>query len=105
MQSIVMLLTTGIFGSEPSPDVLLLILSAKSIFVLDTLTSELPWWLKGKESASNVGELSSIPRSGRSPGEGNGNQYSCLENSMDRRTWPYSTWGHKEAKSQTQLSN
>ena len=28
----------------------------------------------------------SIPGSGRSPGEGNGNplQYSCLENSMDR---------------------
>ena len=31
----------------------------------------------------------SIPRSGRSPGEGNGNslQYSCLENSMDRGDW------------------
>ena len=28
----------------------------------------------------------SVPRSGRSPGEGNGNppQYSCLENPMDR---------------------
>ena len=37
-----MLLTTGIFGSEPSPDVLLLILSAKSIFMLDAFTSELP---------------------------------------------------------------
>ena len=38
-----------------------------------------------KESASNVGDLGSIPRSGRSPGEGNGNplQYSCLENPMD----------------------
>lgn len=33
-------LTAGIFGSGPSPDVLLLCLSAKSIFVLDTLTSE-----------------------------------------------------------------
>ena len=31
--------------------------------------------------------MGSIPGSGRSPGEGNGNplQYSCLENSMDRR--------------------
>ena len=30
-----------------------------------------------------------IPRSGRSPGGGNGNplQYSCLENSMDRGAW------------------
>ena len=31
----------------------------------------------------------SIPGSGRSPGEGNGNplQDSCLENSMDRGAW------------------
>ena len=38
-----------------------------------------------KASACNVGGLGSIPRSGRSPGEGNGNpfQYSCLENAMD----------------------
>ena len=42
----------------------------------------------GKESDCNVGDLSSIPGWGRSPGEGNGHplQYSCLENSMDRRT-------------------
>ena len=39
----------------------------------------------GKTSAYNVGDLGSIPGSGRSPGEGNGNplQYSCLENPMD----------------------
>ena len=39
----------------------------------------------GKASALNVGDLGSIPGSGRSRGEGNGNplQYSCLENSMD----------------------
>ena len=38
-----------------------------------------------KESACHVGDLGSIPGSGRSPGEGNGNplQYSCLENPMD----------------------
>ena len=38
-----------------------------------------------KASASNVGDPGSIPGSGRSPGEGNGNpfQYSCLENPMD----------------------
>ena len=38
-----------------------------------------------KESASNAGNLGSIPGSGRSPGEGNGYplQYSCLENSRD----------------------
>ena len=41
---------------------------------------------EGKESACRVGDLGSIPGSGRSPGEGNGNtlQYSCLENSLDR---------------------
>ena len=39
----------------------------------------------GKASAYNAGDLGSIPGSGRSPGEGNGNplQCSCLENSMD----------------------
>ena len=42
-----------------------------------------------KASASNAGDLGSIPGSGRSPGEGNGNplQYSCLENPMDRGAW------------------
>ena len=37
-------------------------------------------------SAYNVGDLGSIPGSGRSPGEGIGNplQYSCLENPIDR---------------------
>ena len=39
----------------------------------------------GKESACNAGDLSSIPRSGRSPGEGKGYplQYSGLEKSKD----------------------
>ena len=43
----------------------------------------------GKLSACNVGDLSSIPGLGRSPGEGNGNplQYTCLENPMDREAW------------------
>ena len=35
----------------------------------------------------NAGDLGSVLGLGRSPGEGNGYplQYSCLENSMDRR--------------------
>ena len=43
----------------------------------------------GKESTCNAGDPGSIPRLGRSPGEGNGNslQYSCLENPMDRGAW------------------
>ena len=42
-----------------------------------------------KVKASNVGNLGSIPGSGRSPGEGNGNtlQYTCLENPMDGGAW------------------
>ena len=42
-----------------------------------------------KESACNKGDLSLIPGSGRSPGEGNGNplQYSCLGNRMDKGAW------------------
>ena len=43
----------------------------------------------GKESACNAGDLDSIPGSGRSPGEGNGNpfEYSCLENPVGRGAW------------------
>ena len=43
----------------------------------------------GKESACNAGDLDSIPGSGRSLGEGNGNplQYSCMENSTSRGAW------------------
>ena len=49
----------------------------------------LPWFLSGKESACNAGDVSLIPRSGRSPREGNGEalQYSCLESPMDRGAW------------------
>ena len=43
----------------------------------------------GKNPLANVGDMGSIPGSGRFPGEGNGNplQYSCLENPMDRGDW------------------
>ena len=46
----------------------------------------LPGGSGGKVSTCNAGDLGSIPGSGRSPGDGNGNplQYSCLENPMDR---------------------
>ena len=44
-----------------------------------------PGGLDGKVSACNAGDPGSIPGSGRSPGEGNGNllQHSCLENPTD----------------------
>ena len=46
----------------------------------------LPYSADGKETACNAGDLGSIPGSGRSPGEENGNplQYPWLENSMGR---------------------
>ena len=45
----------------------------------------LPWWLAGKDSSCNAGDLGSIPGLGRSPREGKGHalQYSGLGNSMD----------------------
>ena len=48
-----------------------------------------PGGSEGKVSACNAGDLGLIPRSGRSPREGNGNplQYSCLENATDRGAW------------------
>ena len=48
-----------------------------------------PGGSNGKESAWNTGDPGSIPGSGRSPGEGNGNtlQYSCLENYMNTGAW------------------
>ena len=60
-----------------------------------------PGDLDGKESACNAGDLGSIPGSGRSPREGNGNplQYSCLENPMFRGAWQATV--HGVAKSQT----
>ena len=56
-----------------------------------------------KASACSAGDQSSIPGSGRSPGEERGNplQYSSLKNSMDRGAW----WAkvHRDKKNQTRL--
>ena len=69
---------------------------------------DFPGGLDGKESACNAGDLSLIPGSGTSPGEGNGSrlQYSFLENSMD---WlvimeSQSPWVHKELDMTEQLT-
>ena len=42
-----------------------------------------------KNLPASAGDLGLIPGSGRSPGEGNGKllQYSCPENSMNRKVW------------------
>ena len=56
-------------------------------------------------SACNAGDPGSIPGSGRSPGEGNGNplQYSCLENPMDGEASQATV--HGVTKSRTQLND
>ena len=55
----------------------------------------------GKASTYNAGDIGSIPGSGGSPEEGNGNplQYSRLENSMDGGAWEATV--HGVAKSRT----
>ena len=56
---------------------------------IDSGNSGFPGGSEVKASACNVGDPGSIPGSGRSPGEGNGNplQYSCLENPLDGGAW------------------
>ena len=63
-----------------------------------------PGGSNGKASACNAEDPGSIPGSGKSLGEGNGNplQDSCLGNPMDRQTWGPTV--HGVTKSQTQLS-
>ena len=46
-------------------------------------------------NAGDIGDLGSIPGSGRSPGGGNGSPlpYSCLENPVDRGAWKVAVHG------------
>ena len=86
---------------SPSPD--------KHVFSINNS------WL-GKESACSAGDPGSIPGSGGSPGEGNGNplQYSCLENPTDRGAWQATVhavssvrhnWATKEREHKQNLPN
>ena len=54
-------------------------------------------------NAEDAGDTGSIPGSGRSPGEANGNplQYSYLENPMDGGEWQATL--HRVTKDQTRL--
>ena len=74
-----------------------------SVYVVPSL--DFPGGSDSKEPVYNAGDLGSVPGSGRSPGEGNGDplQYSCLENSVDRGTWRAIV--HGITKSQTWLSD
>ena len=63
--------------------------SNHTLFFWVLIPTGFPRWLSGKQStcsARDTRDMGSVPGSGRSPGEGNGNplQYSCLDNSMNR---------------------
>ena len=71
-----------------------------SISNLDLDLRRLPWWLRGKESAYNAGEVGVIPGSGRSPEKEMASHSSML-------AWEI-TWTEEPGRLQsmgTQLSN
>ena len=74
-----------------------------SVFLYTSTTLGFPVWLFGsdsRESICNAADPGLIPWSGRSPGERNGYplQYSCLENSVDRRAWWATVHGILQAR-------
>ena len=78
-----------------------------TLYTLNLYTAVLPGGSDGKESSCKVGDLSSIPGLGRSPGGVHGNplQYSCLENPHGQRSLVgYSPWGRKESDMTERLS-
>ena len=62
-------------------------------------------WLSGEEFTCSAGDAGSIPRLGKSLGDGSGKllQYSCLGNPMDRGAWWVTV--HEVTKSRKGLSN
>ena len=68
-----------------------------------TLQESFPGDSVGKHPPANAEDSGSIPGSGRSPGEGNGNplRYSCLENPMDKGAWRATV--HGVTKSRTRV--
>ena len=66
-----------------------------------------PGGSKAKNPPANAGDVGSIPGSGRSPEEGNGNplQYSCLGNPMDRGAWQVAVHGVTKELNMTEPVN
>ena len=82
-------------------------LKREGIYVYLELIQGFPGSSADKESACNVGDVSSIPGLGISPGGGCGNpiQYSCLQNSHKQRSLAdYNPWDHKELDKTEQIS-
>ena len=59
-----------------------------------------------KNLPANAGDTGSIPRLGRSPGQGNGNPFQYSPESHGQRSLAcYSSWGCKESGTTQQLNN
>ena len=80
---------------------------------LDSITNSMDmnlsklWWLSGKESACNTGDLGSIPGLGRSPGGGNGYPTPVFlpgESHGQRSLAGCSPWDHEELDMTEQLT-
>ena len=69
--------------------------------------SGIPWWLRWLRVCLQFGRPGLIPGLGKSPGEWNSNtfQYSCMENTMDRGTWPATIHGVAESDTAVQLTH
>ena len=76
----------------------------KNLLKLTILRMGFPGGSEVKNLPANAGDADSIPGSGRSPREGNGNplKYSCLENSMDRGAWRATVHGVTRKSDMTQ---
>ena len=79
-----------------------------NVLVIIMINKGFPGGSVGKNLPASAGDTidsGSIPGSGRSPGEGNGNprQHSCLGNPMDRGAWR-APWGRKGSDTTGQLS-
>ena len=98
-------LDVDIDGRHKTIDILTLVSSSDRVYGKLSPCGVCPGGSEVKASAYNTGDVSLIPGSRRSPGEGNGNplQYSCLENPMDGGAW----WAivHGVTKSWTQLND
>ena len=72
---------------------------------LSAWASQVALVVRNPPASAGDADVGSIPGSGSSPGEGNGNAlpYSCLEDSRDRGAWRATV--HGVTKSRTRLSN